>query len=129
MYFLYAASMIDSLPPDFAIAVERSGPRAVLSLSGELDLSGEAEVAPALDHVVASGARTVVIDLRELTFIDSSGIRALIAAQRRCAAARCPLYVVPGPAPVRRVLALCGVEERFALLDDPADAPNVGALL
>lgn len=119
--------MIQPLPPVFAIDLALSGRRAVLTLSGELDLSGEQEVVAALAEVVR-GESIVVIDLRGLTFIDSSGIRALIDALRRCAEARCALYLVPGTAEVQRVLALCGIDEHFNLLEDPADAPTLSAV-
>jgi anti-sigma B factor antagonist len=120
--------MYEPLPPEFAIAVSRTGRRAVLALSGEFDLSVEPQLTAALERVVTAGESIVVLDLRALTFIDSTGIRALIEAQHRCATARCPLYVVSGPPEVRHVLALCGVEERFALLHHPDDAPTLTAV-
>ena len=57
---------------------------AVISLSGELDLSG----APALDEEIgrlatADGVERVVLDLRELEFLDSSGLRSVALADRR----------------------------------------------
>jgi anti-anti-sigma factor len=116
------------MPPQFSIAVSRTGRRAVVALSGELDLAVEPELTATLEDVVATGESIVVVDLRALTFIDSTGIRALIEAKRRCTTAHCPLYLVNGPPEVRSVLALCGVEERFALLDDPADAPTLAAV-
>jgi anti-sigma B factor antagonist len=120
--------MFAPVPPPFAIAVSRTGRRAVVALSGELDLSVEPELSATLDRVVTAGESIVVLDLRELTFIDSTGIRALIEAHRRCATARCQLYLVSGPPEVRSVLTLCGIEERFTLLHDPADAPTLTAV-
>jgi anti-sigma B factor antagonist len=120
--------MFEPLPPEFEIAVSRTGRRAVLALSGEFDLSVEPEVTATLERVVATPESIVVLDLRALTFIDSTGIRALIEAQRRCATAHCALYLVSGPPEVRRVLTLCCIEERFALLRDPADAPTLTAV-
>ena len=119
--------MVPPPPLPFAIDVARSGRRAVLGLSGELDLSVEPQVAAALADV-ASAETIVVIDLRALTFIDSSGVRALIEARRRCAELRCALYLVPGTEPVQRVLRLCGVQEHFEVLDDPADSPTLTAV-
>jgi anti-sigma B factor antagonist len=120
--------MFQPMPPEFSIAVSRTGRRAVLALSGELDLAVEPELTATLEDVVAAGESIVVLDLRALTFIGSTGIRALIEAKRRCTTAQCPLYLVSGPPEVRSVLALCGVEERFALLHDPADAPTLTAV-
>ena len=61
---------------------------ALIALTGELDLSG----APALDEEIdrlagEEGVRRVVLDLRELEFMDSSGLRLVALAERRLGAA------------------------------------------
>jgi anti-sigma B factor antagonist len=56
--------------------------RGVAALSGELDLTGTPRLSACLTDVLAS-AWLVVVDLRELTFMDSSGVAAIIAADKR----------------------------------------------
>ena len=118
--------MVPPPPPPFAIDVARSGRRAVLGLSGELDLSVEPQVAAALADV-ASAETIVVIDLRALTFIDSSGVRALIeAAPLRGASLRPLPRAGYGAGPARPPPG--GVQEHFEVLDDPADSPTLTAV-
>jgi anti-sigma B factor antagonist len=56
---------------------------SLVVLSGELDMATASELTGVLDQVVAHGSREVVLDLSGLTFIDSSGIAALVEAQHR----------------------------------------------
>jgi anti-anti-sigma factor len=83
-------------------------------VTGELDLLAEDDVARALREAVGqAGATSVVLDLTEVGFIDSSGLRALLQG-RDAASARglsFALAVVDGP--VTRLLAAAGVSEWF----------------
>lgn len=87
-------------PPRFDLAVEEDGATLKLLLTGELDLVSEAVLAEALAD---AGARPVRIDLSELAFMDSSGLRALLGAARDI-----PDLKLCGPlqAPVQRLLDL-----------------------
>jgi anti-sigma B factor antagonist len=93
---------------------------AMIALSGELDLLG----APALDDEIdrlagSDGVERVVLDLRELEFLDSSGLRVVALAARRLAAARRELLLVRGPETVQRVFEITRMEERLAFVDSP----------
>lgn len=61
----------------------------------------------------------VVIDLRELTFIDSSGIRALIGASQRMRAEAAEVVFIPGPENIRRVFSITGVDKRLRFVKEP----------
>src|SRR5437773_2565005 len=74
-------------PPRLAVGVEREDGRVRVALSGELDLATVDELRGRLAAVEGDGAPTVVLDLRELDFLDSTGIGELLAAQRRLRAA------------------------------------------
>ena len=78
---------------------------------GELDLATTGEVAAALDEMREAGFRTVVLDLSEVTFIDSSGIHTIVEARRAAERDRVSLVVVPGPPAVQRLFALTGVAD------------------
>jgi anti-anti-sigma factor len=93
---------------------------AVISLSGELDLSG----APALDEEIerlasADDVERVVLDLRELEFLDSSGLRSVALAHRRLAAAGRGLVLVRGHETVQRVFEITRMDERLEFVDSP----------
>ena len=60
------------------IDVARHGGAAVVRLNGRLDLLSAADVKGRLAQVVALGDRRVVVDLKEVPFVDSSGLGALI---------------------------------------------------
>jgi anti-anti-sigma factor len=65
------------------------------------------------------GPETFVFDMRGLTFIDSSGLRALIMADRRVRAAGGRFIVVRGTDRVNEVLEVSGVARRIELVDEP----------
>jgi anti-sigma B factor antagonist len=93
---------------------------AVISLAGELDLSG----APALDEEVGrlaahDGVRRVVLDLRGLQFLDSSGLRVVALAARRLEAAGRALTLVRGSETVQRVFEITRMGERLDFVDEP----------
>ena len=93
---------------------------AVIALSGELDLSG----APALDEEVGrltadERVQRVVLDLRGLAFLDSSGLRSVALADRRLAAAGRELVLVRGPDTVQRVFEITRMEERLRFVAAP----------
>jgi anti-anti-sigma factor len=69
-------------------------------------------------------ARRVVVDLRELTFMDSSGVHAIVDANVRAAVEGRRLVVVRGCSRVDRVLTLAGAGDRLDIVDlEPAEPP------
>ena len=101
------------------IAVSGEGDRRLLRLTGELDMAGvdQFERLLALDET-AEGT-TFVLDLRGLTFIDSSGLRTLIMADQRVRANGGRLIVVRGSERVNEVLQMTGVARRIELVNEP----------
>ena len=100
------------------IAVSESGGVRLVRLTGELDLAG----VDRFERLTAGRtpeANTFVLDLRELTFIDSSGVRALIMADRRVRGTGGRFIVVRGPERVNEVLEMTGVAQRIELVDEP----------
>ena len=95
---------------------ERSGDEHVIALVGELDLDGADRVAQELQHAEATDARRILLDLSGLEFIDSSGIRLIIAADARSRIDGDRLALVRGPRPVHRVFELTGVAERLTFV-------------
>ena len=113
--------------PPFEVTVQRDDAAATLMVSGELDLS----TVPQLSTIVAEhgDARLLVLDLNELTFIDSTGVRVLIEADRACARSGSRLVVLASDGPVRRLLELCKLDGRLALVTEhPSPAAQPVAL-
>ena len=66
-------------PEEFTMAVRRDGRRAVVVISGELDLHESERLSERLSTVVADAA-TIELDAQRVTFIDSAGLRVLLVA-------------------------------------------------
>jgi anti-sigma B factor antagonist len=111
--------------PSFELSVERYDSVATVVVSGELDLA----TAPRVSAAVAKhgGAQLLVLDLTATTFIDSTGVRTLLQADRRIVGSGSRLVVVAGNGAVRRVLDLCGLEGLLTLVSEhptPAARPR-----
>jgi anti-sigma B factor antagonist len=69
-------------PSRFGVWIHTGRTGAVVHLTGELDLAVGVEIQTALDCAVKRGARTIVIDLSRVTFIDAYGIGLIVRARR-----------------------------------------------
>ena len=95
----------DHVPPAFAITTTDLGDTIALSVAGELD----AVTAPQLQAAMAASTdcSRLVVDLSELTFIDSIGLRILLGAKELSREQSFQLFVIPsGNDGVTRVFAL-----------------------
>jgi anti-sigma B factor antagonist len=90
-----------------------------LRLTGELDMAGVDRFERLLSSEDPPETATFVLDLRELTFIDSSGLRALVTADQRVRDEGGRFIVVKGPDRVNEVLEITGVAKRIELVDEP----------
>jgi anti-anti-sigma factor len=106
--------------PSFeAEVVERAGETVVL-LRGELDLAGVATVHRAMATVASSVARAdLVLDCRRLSFVDSTGLLALLRATRRLSGPGRPTLRSPGRLLVR-LLDLSALGDEFSVVVPPA---------
>jgi anti-anti-sigma factor len=86
-------------------------------LVGEFDLAGIDQFESVIASIEAQAASVIVVDLTELRFMDSSGLRALVLADRRARKANRRLAIVPGPTPVRRVFEITQLDEELDLID------------
>jgi anti-sigma B factor antagonist len=82
---------------------------ARLVVDGELDLAGVPALSEALT-ALRREVRSTILDLRQVTFMDSSGLRVLIEAGRQRQAGWRVSLLLPDGGPVRRVIELSGVE-------------------
>jgi anti-anti-sigma factor len=74
-------------------------------------------------------ARVVVLDLRELTFIESSGVHVILEAAARVRRGEGRLILVRGPPDVDRALTLTSVPKQVLILDlQPSEAPALALL-
>jgi anti-anti-sigma factor len=92
---------------------------SLLLLRGELDLSAAAALRARVEAAAASG---LIIDLREVTFIDSSALRELLNARQELERHGSRLVLSGVPATVRRLLDMTGTAELFETADTRAEA-------
>ncbi|MDQ2585062.1 STAS domain-containing protein [Saccharothrix yanglingensis] len=81
----------------------------VVALDGELDLGTTARLRDAVGGLVLRAGDHVVVDLTAVTFCDSTGVSALIAARRHADAAGCPLVLAGTPPHITRLLRVVGL--------------------
>ena len=101
------------------IAVSETGGVRLLRLTGELDMAGVDQLERLLSPDQTPEGATFVIDMRGLSFIDSSGLRALIMADERVRDEGGRFIVVRGPDRVNEILEMTGVAQRIELVDEP----------
>jgi anti-anti-sigma factor len=104
--------------------VERRSNGVVVALRGELDIASVQRAEGELQRAVADireGDQFLALDLRELDFMDSTGLRFILEAQSRAEAAACRFVVVQGPDAVGRVLRVTRVDSLLDIVDDPAE--------
>lgn len=103
--------------PYLTIEVTGAPGAQTIALAGEADLLGAPEVEAAFAEVCAGEPGLIVLDLRNLTFIDSSGLHALIAGHQLCRTRGHELKVIPGSANVQRLFELTGMNDILPLGD------------
>lgn len=81
---------------------------AVVRVSGELDLSGADALLECLRPAVELAGRAVVVDLRDLGFVDCAGLSALVEARARISERGIELVLAAPSRPVGRLLSLTG---------------------
>jgi anti-anti-sigma factor len=104
----------------FTFESEVRGAIALVRLTGELDLLATSELEPELERLMEeSGIDVVALDLRELEFMDSSGLRLVVLAERGLRASGRRLVLVRGSQPVQRVFEITRMSERLEFVDAP----------
>lgn len=107
-------------PEEFSISATERGERLHVTLRGELDLATAPELEELLESRLGSG-QEVVVDLRGLEFMDSSGVRVLVAGHARADRAGTRLLIVRpgGESPVAKIIEVSGLDGELHLVDEP----------
>ena len=91
----------------------------VIHVAGEVDLAAVEELRAAIDAARATpGAEVIELDLGEVTFIDSSGVGAIVLASRAVADANQSMRIGARSSVVERVLEVSGLEEALRAAAD-----------
>jgi anti-anti-sigma factor len=112
--------------PNFRIETSSAESGVKIKLAGELDSATCGELVERFEQLIADEPGEVVVDLDELTFLDSAGLRAIIVIERTAGARGVGLMIRSPTGPVADLLQLTGIRDHVALsprVDEPA--PNV----
>ena len=91
----------------------------VVAFRGEFDLAAEDAASAALAEAFAAEPDSIVVDLRELSFMDSTALRCLIRAKSLADRLGQELALLNGTGPAERVLTLAGVNEQLEVAEAP----------
>jgi anti-sigma B factor antagonist len=114
--------------PPSATTVTRHavGRRSVLAVSGEIDLATAPAVTTAIERELGAGALELWVDLTGTSFLDSSGVHALLQGHRRALELNRRLVVICPDGSPRRVLELVGAVGHLPVFRDRAAAHRAG---
>jgi anti-sigma B factor antagonist len=104
----------------FSLLVVDQGDAAVISVAGELDCFTACELRAGITDVV--GRPATIIDIRNVPFVDSSGLGALMGGIRRLREAGGNVALCCGHSGVFRLLQMTGLDRIVAITDSPAEA-------
>jgi anti-sigma B factor antagonist len=99
--------------PTLTIHLQAQDATVVLSLCGELDISSAPAFAEALAAASANRPRELLIDIAAVEFIDSTGLRAILAAKVLCEERSCDFALTESAPSVERLFAVTGVLEHL----------------
>jgi len=101
----------------FEAVVSQEGTVCRIRLNGEFDLEGFPDAAKLFGQAFSNGSSAVEVDLRGLTFLDSSGIRSLLMANRDSKSAGVTLTIIPGPPELQHVFEVAGLLEELPFIE------------
>jgi anti-sigma B factor antagonist len=110
-------------PVPFTAEVTRAGRAVIVVLEGDVDMATMPVVRDAVRRAdLHEDADVFVLDLRQVTFMDTSGLQLLVERVRRAEADGHAFAVVRGPRSVQRMLDIAGLTPSLRLVDSPEEA-------
>lgn len=101
------------VPDQLKIVVRHAPDRVILELTGELDMASAESLRQAIESDDLRGEAMVVLDLQQLQFVDSTGLRMILMALERCRERQQEFAITPGSPQVQRLLSVAGVAEHL----------------
>jgi anti-sigma B factor antagonist len=107
---------------DLDVSTTRQGPCAVVSIGGEIDPGTAGELSDAALTAMQEIGPSLVLDLSGVTFMDSTGLKVLLAVHQRARLAGGRLVLAAPTRSVLRVVDITGLDDTFEVRDDVASA-------
>jgi anti-anti-sigma factor len=111
------------VPDQLRIDVRQETDRVVVQLEGELDMANAPSLQSALESPELQAAAMIVLDLQQLQFIDSTGLRTVLWARERSLEGGREFAITPGSQQVQRLLAVSGAGEHLRTIATPDEMP------
>lgn len=105
---------------EFDVVVGDEAGTTIVSLSGELDIATADRLAKALDGLTIENGGRLAIDLSSVPFMDSTGLRLLISANRAANEGGYEFAVIAGDSPAKRVFELTKMDDHINVVDSLA---------
>jgi anti-sigma B factor antagonist len=99
------------------IELQRDADRLIVRLAGELDMASAPSLQEALEGSEPDAGTMLVLDVQQLRFIDSTGLRVILWARERCQDRDLAFALTPGSPQVQRLLAISGAGEHLRIID------------
>lgn len=110
----------------FEFITREVGRAVTVAVAGELDLDSHGRLEEELRRVEELRPPVLVLDLRELEFMDSTGLRLVVGADSRAREEGRRFVVVRGGEAVSRVFRITRMDERFEMVDEPPPEESPG---
>jgi anti-anti-sigma factor len=110
-----------SVQSHFRVEVLSEKGATILAVSGELDLASSPALEEELERASDAGVELLILDLRDLEFMDSTGLSVVLKASQRAQDGGQRFRLVKGSQQVQRLLNLTGVAERMTVVDSPEE--------
>ena len=114
-------------PGPLTLTVDGSASTLVLRMAGDLDLAGVGQVMAALDRLDVARTARVILDLRELAFLDIAGLKAILRANDFCRSHRIAVTVVKPRGLASRVFTLTRVHLELDLVESHRSVQETGS--
>jgi|1185.fasta_scaffold85680_2 anti-sigma B factor antagonist len=106
---------------EFSVNVSSADSTELVAVTGDVDLATVDVLRAQLTSALQRGEK-VVLDLREVAFMDTQGLAAVIEAEKSSSESGTQFVVVRAPATVHRLFEMIGLSDRLTVVDDPAAA-------
>lgn len=109
----------------FELAVSGPSGVPVLRVGGEIDVASAPEFHAAVSDLIGQGAKVVIVDMSDVSFIDSTGLGVLVSAEIEMREEGIDLRLVVTRPQITRLLELTGLDEVFTVLSNTNDAVKI----
>ena len=102
---------------EFRIEEQVDGVPPVIAVSGEIDVATAPQLRECLHRVIAQGESTIVLDLLEVTFLDSTALGVLVGGLKRCRELGGDLHIVVADPRIVKIFEITGLTNVFTIVD------------